>query len=110
MIEITLIFVFGVILVVLSVRHYWAVVIGSVFIGIASLACIAFVCIPQMMEALEAYERQNPHTLHAYAMILGSLGLIGAAYCFYDRYWKSSGSQDDGSQDAGPLRLGSSKE
>jgi hypothetical protein len=47
-----------------------------------------------MKAALEAYQGKDPDALHAYAMIVGSFGLIGAAYYLWDRYRKKSGSQD----------------
>lgn len=72
------------------------------FIGIASV-CAVFVCIPGMMAALEeASQGENPHALHAYAMIVGLFGLIAVAYYLWDRYRKEFGSQD-----AARLRLDS---
>ena len=96
MIEIALAFALSMIVVALSLRLYGfpILVIGSVFIGIAFSVCVVFVCIPGMMAALEAYQSENPHALPAYAMIVGSFGLIGAAYYLWDRYRKESGSQD----------------
>ncbi|HEX2334199.1 MAG TPA: hypothetical protein VHI32_13630 [Burkholderiales bacterium] len=117
MIEIALAFALGIIVVVLSLHRYlfpmlvlrldpyWfpilvhrygfpILLIVNVFIGIAFLVCLAFVCIPEMKAALEAYQGKDPDALHAYAMIVGSFGLIGAAYYLWDRYRKKSGSQD----------------
>ena len=117
MIEIVLAFALGIIGVALSLHRYWfpmlvvgldrywfpilvhrygfsILVIGSVFIGIAFSVCVVTVCIPGMMAALEAYLGENPHALPAYAMIVGSFGLIGLAYYLWDRYRKKSGFQD----------------
>jgi hypothetical protein len=117
MIEIAFTVALGIIVVVLYLHRYWFPVlvlglepywfpilvyrygfsilaIGSVLIGIAFLVCLALVCIPGMMAALEAHHGENPHLLHAWAMIVGSFGLIGAAYYLWDRYRKKSGSQD----------------
>ena len=105
MIEITLAFALSMIVVALSLRLYGFLVIGSVFIGIAASVCVVTVCIPGMMAALEAYLGDNPHALPAYAMIVGSFGLIGLAYYLWDRYRKESGSQD-----AARLPLDSMKE
>ena len=91
MIEITLAFALSMIVVALSLRLYGFLVIGSVFIGIAAAVCVVTVCIPGMMAALEAYHGENPHVLPAYAMIVGSFGLIGAAYYLWDCYRKESG-------------------
>jgi hypothetical protein len=98
MIEIALAFALGVIVAVLCLHCYRfpMLVIGSVFIGIAFSVCVVFVCIPGMMAALEAYQSENPDVLHAYAMIVGSFGLTGVVYYFWDSYRKESGSQDAG--------------
>jgi hypothetical protein len=58
-----------------------------------------------MMAALEAYQGENRHAVHAYAMIVGSFGLIGAAYYLWHRYGEKFGSQD-----AARLPLDSMKE
>jgi glucan phosphoethanolaminetransferase (alkaline phosphatase superfamily) len=107
MIEIALAFALSMIVVALSLRLYRSpiLLIGSVFIGIASV-CVVFVCIPGMMAALkEASQSEHPHALHAYAMIVGLFGLIAVAYYLWDRYRKESGSQD-----AARLPLDSMKE
>ena len=108
MIEIALAFGLSMIVVALSLRLYRfpILVIGSVFIGIAFSVCVVFVCFPRIMAALEAHHQgENPHALHAYAMIVGLFGLIAVAYYLWDRYRKESGSQD-----AARLPLDSMKE
>lgn len=128
MIEIAFTVALGIIVVVLYLHRYWLpivvlgldpywfpmlvyrylfpiLVIGSVLIGIAFLVCLALVCIPGMMAALEGHQSENPHLLQAWAMIVGSFGLIGAAYYLWDRYREESGSQD-----AARLPLDSMKE
>ena len=130
MIEIALAFALGIVVGVLCLRYwlpilvlglepYWfpilvhryffsILAIGSVLIGIA-LVCLVFVLgfvyIPEMMTALQAYRNKHPQMLRVYAMIVGSFGLIGAAYYLWDRYRKKSGSQD-----AARLPLDSMKE
>lgn len=114
MTEIVLAFALGATVLVLCLHRYWLpilvlgldpywfpilahrylfsiVAIGSLFGGIAFLFCVTFVCIPEMIAALESYQRQNPHALHAYAMIVGAFSLIGAAYYLWDRHKKNSG-------------------
>jgi hypothetical protein len=121
MIEIALAFALGIVVGVLCLYRYWLPIlvlglepywfpilvhrylfsilaIGSVLIGIALLVCLvfvlAFVYMPEMMAALQAYKDKHPQMLRVYAMIVGSFGLLGVAYYLWDRYRNKSGSQD----------------